>query len=69
MKNGLARLVTKGGLWHEQLKAIGITLVLSVVATFIIASIVKVVIGLRPAPEVERQGLDLTEHGEEGYID
>ena len=69
LKNGLARLVTEGGLWHEQLKAIGITLVLSVVATFIIASIVKVVIGLRPTPDVERQGLDLVEHGEEGYID
>jgi Amt family ammonium transporter len=69
LKNGLARLVTEGGLWHEQLKAIGITLVLSVVATFIIASIVKVVIGLRPTPEVERQGLDLVEHGEEGYIE
>jgi Amt family ammonium transporter len=69
LKNGLARLVTEGGLWHEQLKAIGITLVLSVVATFIIASIVKVVIGLRPMPEVERQGLDLVEHGEEGYIE
>jgi Amt family ammonium transporter len=69
LKNGLARLVTEGGLWHEQLKAIGITLLLSVVATFIIASIVKVVIGLRPTPEVERQGLDLMEHGEEGYIE
>ena len=69
LKNGLARLVTEGGLWHEQLKAIGITLVLSVVATFVIAFIVKAVIGLRPAPEVERQGLDLAEHGEEGYIE
>ena len=69
LKNGLARLVTQGGLWHEQLKAIGITLLLSVVGTFIIASIVKAVIGLRPMPEVERQGLDLMEHGEEGYIE
>jgi Amt family ammonium transporter len=69
LKNGLARLVTEGGLWHEQLKAIGITLLLSVSATFILASIVKAVIGLRPAPEGERQGLDLTEHGEEGYIE
>jgi Amt family ammonium transporter len=67
-KNGLARLVTAGGLWHEQVKAIAITLVLSVIATAILATIVKAAIGLRPAPEVERQGLDLTEHGEEGYI-
>jgi len=51
----------------EQLKAIGITLVLSVVATVVIAYIVKAVIGLRPSQEVEVSGLDLAEHGEEGY--
>jgi Amt family ammonium transporter len=38
-----------------------------VVATAIIAYIVKALIGLRPTPEVERQGLDINEHGEEGY--
>jgi Amt family ammonium transporter len=65
--NGLANLVAHGGLWVEQLKAIGITLVLAVVGTVIIAYIVKAVIGLRVAPEVETAGLDLAEHGEEGY--
>jgi Amt family ammonium transporter len=65
--NGLAKLVANGGLWVEQLKAIGITLVLAVVGTIIIGYIVKAVIGLRPAPEVETSGLDLAEHGEEGY--
>ena len=69
VKNGLATLVTQGGLWHEQLKAMGITLLLSVIATVIIASIVRMTIGLRPAAEIERQGLDLAEHGEEGYIE
>jgi Amt family ammonium transporter len=68
-KNGLAKLITHGGLWLEQLKAIGITLVLSIVATLVIAYFVKAVIGLRPVAEVERQGLDINEHGEEGYID
>ena len=65
--NGLAKLVAEGGLLMEQLKAIGITLVLSIVATIIIAYIVKAVIGLRPSEEVEVSGLDLAEHGEEGY--
>lgn len=51
----------------EQLKAVAITLVLSVVGTVIIAFIVKAVVGLRPTEEVERMGLDLAEHGEEGY--
>src|SRR5205085_48188 len=31
-------------------------------------ALVKLFIGLRIAPEVERQGLDINEHGEEGYI-
>ena len=67
-QNGLARLVAHGGLWVEQVKAIGLTLVLAVAATVVLAYLVKAVVGLRPAPEVERQGLDLSEHGEEGYI-
>jgi Amt family ammonium transporter len=54
-------------LWIEQVKAIVLTLVLSVVATAVIAYILKFVIGLRPTAEVERQGLDLSEHGEAGY--
>lgn len=66
-KNGLAKLVANGGLWMEQLKAMGITIVLSVVATVIIAYIVKFTIGLRASEEVESLGLDLAEHGEEGY--
>ena len=68
--NGLARLVTHGGLWLEQLKAIGLTLTLSILSTIVLAYLVKSILGsLRPLPEVERQGLDINEHGEEGYID
>jgi Amt family ammonium transporter len=67
-KNGLAKLVTDGGLLGAQLKAVAITIVLSVVATTVIAFIVKAVVGLRPTQEVESQGLDICEHGEEGYI-
>jgi Amt family ammonium transporter len=51
----------------EQIKAILLTLVLAVVGTTIIAFIVKAVVGLRPSEEVETIGLDLSEHGEEGY--
>jgi Amt family ammonium transporter len=46
----------------------GFTIVMAVVGTLVIGSIVKAVVGLRPAPDVERQGLDIHEHGEEGYI-
>jgi ammonium transporter, Amt family len=65
--NGLAKIVGHG-LWLEQLKAIGITIALAVVGTAIIGGLVKAAIGLRIAPDVERQGLDINEHGEEGYI-
>ena len=55
-------------LWLEQLKAGAIVLVWSVGATLILAKIVSVVCdGLRVSEEVETIGLDLTEHGEEGY--
>jgi ammonium transporter, Amt family len=51
----------------EQIKAILLTMVLAVVGTAVIAFIVKAVVGLRPSEEVETIGLDLSEHGEEGY--
>lgn len=54
-------------LWIEQIKAIGVTFLLAVIGTTVIASIVKAVIGLRAGEEVESVGLDLAEHGEEGY--
>ena len=57
----------KDGLVMEQLKAVVLTIVWSVVATAIIAFIVKAVIGLRPDQETETTGLDLAEHGEQGY--
>ncbi len=68
-KNGLAKLVSDGGLWLEQSKAMAITLVLSLVGTVVLAYLVKLTIGLRPSSEVESQGLDINDHGEEGYID
>jgi Amt family ammonium transporter len=56
-----------GGLWIEQLKAIGLTVVWSVGATVVLAFIVKLAIGLRPSSEAEEQGLDDVDHGEVGY--
>jgi Amt family ammonium transporter len=57
----------KEGLLMEQFKAVGLTIVWSVVATVVITIIVKLVVGLRPSEEVESTGLDLAEHGESGY--
>ncbi len=55
-------------LWMEQLKAMGVTVVLSIAATLVIGFLVKSLIGLRPTVEAEQEGLDLSDHGEEGYI-
>ncbi len=52
----------------EQLKAVALTLALAIVATVVIGFVVKMIVGLRPTPEVETMGLDTSEHGEEGYI-
>ena len=56
-----------GSLVMEQFKAIAVTIVLSVVGTAVIALIVKAILGLRADEETESLGLDLAEHGEEGY--
>jgi len=53
-------------LW-AQLKAVGLTLVWSGVGTLILLTLVRVVIGLRPATDQEREGLDLVDHGERAY--
>src|SRR5947208_2438136 len=66
-QNGLAKIIGSL-LWLEQLKAIAITILLAIVATTVIGAVIKAFIGLRIAPEIERQGLDINDHGEEGYI-
>ena len=66
-ENGLLKLVGHT-LWLEQLKAIGITISLALIGTALIGLLVRSTIGLRIAPEIERQGLDINLHGEEGYI-
>jgi len=54
-------------LWLEQLKAMGVTLVLSLVGTAVLGYALKVTIGLRPSAESEEAGLDVSDHGERGY--
>jgi Amt family ammonium transporter len=66
--NGLAGLVAEGGLWREQVMAAGLTVIVAVAATTLIGLVLRASMGLRPNTEVERQGLDVTEHGEEGYV-
>lgn len=56
------------GLVANQLKAVALTIVLSVVATTVAALLVKFTLGLRPTQDQESEGLDTVDHGEEGYL-
>lgn len=51
-----------------QVVAVVVTFVFSIVVTFIIIKILDATLGLRVDQESEVKGLDLAEHGEEGYI-
>ena len=58
------------GNWHQvlnQLVGIAIAWVLSIVGTLVLLKLVDLVIGLRVSPEDEHEGLDISQHGEEGY--
>ena len=58
------------GNWHQllnQLVGVAIAWSLSIVGTLIILFLVDKTVGLRVSEEDEREGLDLSQHGEEGY--
>ena len=55
------------GLFFIQLKAIVITIVYSLVMTFVLLKLIDFVMGLRVSEDDERIGLDLTQHREVGY--
>jgi Amt family ammonium transporter len=50
-----------------QVKAVAITVVYSLVVTFIIYKVVDLIIGVRVPQEEEVMGLDLTQHHERAY--
>ncbi|MFA6965792.1 ammonium transporter [Bosea sp. (in: a-proteobacteria)] len=58
-----------GDAFLAQVKAVLFTIVFSGVGSLILYKIVDVIIGLRVAPDAEREGLDIAEHGERAYHD
>jgi Amt family ammonium transporter len=50
-----------------QAKAVGVTILWSGIVSLIAFKIVDMTIGLRVSPEDEREGLDITSHGESAY--
>ena len=61
-------LIEGGSLLTGQLVAVGITWVFAAVATFVLLKVLDGAMGLRVSNNQEREGLDQTQHGEEGYI-
>ena len=56
-----------GGQFVTQVLAVGTTIVWAGVGTAIAITVAKALTGLRVSEEVEREGLDLGEHGERAY--
>jgi Amt family ammonium transporter len=50
-----------------QIKAVVLTIVWSGVGSLILFKVADILVGLRPAEQAEREGLDITEHGERAY--
>jgi len=50
-----------------QAKAVGVTILWSGIVSLIAFKIVDMTIGLRVSEEDEREGLDITSHGETAY--
>jgi ammonium transporter, Amt family len=50
-----------------QLKAVALTLLWSGIGSAILFFVIDKTIGLRPAEDAEREGLDLSSHGERAY--
>ena len=69
MADGEPLGVTEGGsIIVGQVVAVVVTCVFAVVVTFLLLKIIDLVVGLRATQESEIRGLDVTLHGEEGYI-
>jgi Amt family ammonium transporter len=61
-------LVDGGGLLAAQIGAVAVSWLYAVAVTFVILKVLDLTMGLRVSQQDERQGLDLSQHGEEGYL-
>ncbi len=61
-------LLEGGSVWKAQLLTVGMAWCLAIAGTFLILKVLDIVMGLRVSRQAEIEGLDLSQHGEEGYI-
>jgi Amt family ammonium transporter len=66
--NPLGLIEGNARIFIGQVVAVAVTFVFAIVVTFILLKILDATMGLRVSQEEETQGLDLSQHGEEGYI-
>jgi Amt family ammonium transporter len=66
--NKLGLIEGESRVFIGQIVAVLVTWAFSLVATFIILKVVDALVGLRVTEQDEVRGLDVTQHGEEGYI-
>src|SRR5262249_2081770 len=62
--------VTSTPIWDQfliQAQGVGTTIIWTAVVALVAFKIADVIVGLRPTEEVEREGLDINEHGEAAY--
>ncbi|NBW04768.1 MAG: ammonium transporter [Alphaproteobacteria bacterium] len=64
---GLADGTSAGGQFMVQLAAVAITVVWTMIASYVILKIAATLVGLRVDQQDEIEGLDLSQHGERGY--
>jgi Amt family ammonium transporter len=64
---GYGEGVTMMSQFGVQVIGVGATAIWSIVASFVLIKITQMAVGLRVDPDIETQGLDLSEHGETGY--
>lgn len=64
---GYAEGVTMGGQFMTQVWAVVVTILWCGIGSFILYKVVDLIVGLRVPVEAEREGLDLSAHGESAY--
>ena len=67
-KNPLGIIEGNWNVFVGQIVAVIVTWIFAAGLTFVILKVLDVMMGLRVTQEEETQGLDLSQHGEEGYI-
>ena len=64
MKPGYESMM--GQVWI-QAQAVGLVFIWTAIVALVAFKIADIIVGLRPTEEVEREGLDINEHGEAAY--